>query len=210
MVQKQSPVEGIDRGSTALLVIDVANDCLHKDGYFAKVFGAELGFIRSVIPPIQRLMKTARVAGIPVLHIQTVFSPDYADFGLPKRPPRPRAMELKYLVKGTWGGQNIDELPVEEGDYVIEAKCYDKFRYTPLELILRNKGIRTLIFTGVNSYLCVESTVRTAADLGFRILIANDATAGINREFHDAAIRELDCWFGEVTTTEEIIQLMTK
>jgi ureidoacrylate peracid hydrolase len=203
--------EEIDKDSTALLIIDMQNDFLHDDGYIGKTSGSafDLEFRRAAIPYIKRLAQAMRELNVPVIYAQTAFEPDYADLGLPER-WRPPTEELQFAVKGTWGVQIVEELTPQPGDYIVEAKCFDKFLYTPLELILRNKGIKTLVFTGVGTNVCVETTLREATGRGFRAIVTSDGTAAATCEFHDAALKGIGFIFGAVMTCEEVIRLFTK
>lgn len=208
-------IEKIDKDSTALLIIDTQNDFLHDDGYLGKVLQKEIGFNlrirREMIPQIKRLAEAMREVGAPVIYCQTVLEPDYADLGIPiDELHLPRARELKFMVKGTWGSQIVEELTPQRGDYVVDAKCWSKFRYTPLELILRNKGIKTLIFTGGGTNGCVESTLRAATELRFQTITASDATRAGTPEWHEAGLKSIAFFFGAVMTCDEIIELLRK
>ncbi len=116
---------------------------------------------------------------------------------------------LATLQKGSWGAQIVDELNPEENDYIVSAKCYNKFLYSPLELYLRNQKVDTLIFTGVGTNACIQSTIRGAADLGFRIIVATDGTAAKSPEVHEAALKEIAITsLGELLTCDEVIKLI--
>ena len=202
-------IHRLQKNCTALLIIDMQNDFLHEEGYLGKVpeAGFNLKFRREAIPGIKRLAHATRQVGAPVIYCQTMFEPDYADLGLPLD-HMPRVRELGFIIEGTWGAQIVDELAPQKGDYVVEAKCFNKFDHTPLELILRNRGIKTVIFTGVGTNVCVESTFRAAVERGFQAIIASDATRAATPEFYRAGLDQIGFFFGAVMTCDQIIQLL--
>jgi nicotinamidase-related amidase len=92
-------------------------------------------------------------------------------------------------VKGTWGAAIVDELDPAEGDILIEGKRgLDTFASTNLDFILRNKGIDTVILGGFLTNCCVESTMRSAYENGYRVITLTDCTAATSAEEHDNAI----------------------
>lgn len=214
MKKQKFQAEPINKRTTALLVIDMQNDSLHDEGYLAKLAKIsdtkfDLAFRRSAIPGIRKLAHTFREMGIAVVYCQTMVEHDWSDSGMPRGLKRPQDTSLTYFVRGTWGAQIVDELAPAEKDYVVIGKCYNKFLYSALELYLRNKAIDTLIFTGVGTNACVQSTLRGAADLGFRTIVAIDGTAAKSPEIHEAALREIEVTtLGELMTSEAIVKLI--
>lgn len=190
------------------------NDSLHENGYLGKLSKMtqtefDLKYRRSVIPAINKLASAFRAMGITVVYCQTMLEPDWSDSGMPRMLHRPIGKGLTYFAKDSWGAQIVDELTPAKQDYVVLAKCYNKFLYSPLELYLRNKKVDTLIFTGVGTNACVQSTVRSAADLGFRIIVATDGTAAKSPEIHEAALKEIVITsLGELLTCDDIIKLI--
>lgn len=205
----------INKRSAALLIIDMQNDSLHDEGYLAKLARIsdtkfDLAFRRSAIPGIRKLARGFREIGAAVVYCQTVVERDWSDSGLPRLLKRPQVEGLTYFVRGTWGAQVVDELAPTEKDYVVIAKCYNKFLYSALELYLRNKAIDTLILTGVGTNACVQSTLRGAADLGYRTIVATDGTAAKSPEIHQAALKEIEnASLGELLTSEAILKLVS-
>ena len=214
MEKPNNQAEAINKGTAALLIIDMQNDSLHNDGYLAKLAKISdtkfnLEFRRSAIPGIRKLAHAFREMGIAVVYCQTSVERDWSDSGMPRALSRPQDIGLTYFVRGSWGVQIVDELAPTEKDYVVIAKCYNKFLYSALELYLRNKTIDTLIFTGVGTNACVQSTLRAAADLGFRTIVATDATAAKSPEIHKTALRDIQtASVGELLTSEAILKLI--
>ena len=206
--------KSLNKKTTALLIINMQNDSLHDEGYLAKLAKIsdtkfDLAFRRSAIPGIRKLAHAFREKGIAVVYCQTMVEHDWSDSGMPRGLKRPQDAGLTYFVRGTWGVQILDELAPTEKDYVVIAKCYNKFLYSALELYLRNKAIDTLVFTGVGTNACVQSTLRAAADLGYRTIGATDGTAAKSPEVHEAALREIEVTtLGELLTSEAILNLI--
>ena len=93
------------------------------------------------------------------------------------------------FVKGTWGAAIVDRLTPADGDIVIEGKRgLDTFASTNLDFILRSKGIETVILGGFLTNCCVESTMRSAYENGYRVITLTDCTAATSPEEHDNAI----------------------
>ncbi|MBW1854894.1 MAG: cysteine hydrolase, partial [Deltaproteobacteria bacterium] len=87
--------------------------------------------------------------------------------------------------------------------------AYGAFFQTPLDRILRNLGIKTLVMTGVATNYCVETTSREAVAYGYDIILVSDATATFDPEGHQATLKVITTGFGEVLNTEEVLNLLT-
>ena len=207
----------IEAKTTALLIIDMQNDYMWESFYPGKPRGdgvparkkkgpggPETEFMRATIPVITKLAQTMRGMGVPVIHCIVTFEPDHADDGTPPRAPE----KWHHLVKGTWGAQILDEFTPQKGDYVVEAKCQSKFPYTPLEIILRNKGIETLVFAGFNASVCVEATLRDAVTKGFRCIMTSDGTGSSSRQLQEDTLKRLHQNNATVMTCDEFVKLL--
>jgi ureidoacrylate peracid hydrolase len=182
----------IDPKKTALLVIDMQNDWILKEGAAAK-----LGFLLwqevekgRTIENIQRMVKVARDYAIPIFHVRTVYRRDFSDvantvtdFSLelrkrnPSKSPKDYMKDVCIVTGGTWGSKFVDELQPEESDYVITKKRSSAFYNTDLELHLNSIGVRTLIITGIATDGCVDATVHDAESRDFNIIVLTDCTA---------------------------------
>lgn len=111
------------------------------------------------------------------------------------------------VVRGTWGAQIVDSLTPGPDDHIISKRRYSAFYQTDLELCLRCWGIDTLIFTGVATEICVETTVRDAFIRDFDILVAGDAVASWDKEASRATLRTVEESFGAVLSCEKIVEL---
>lgn len=190
----------------ALLVIDVQNDFVHEQGKAASL-GADLRDAQLAVEKINSLIDGAHVARIPVFYLRTEHSlstdsPNYiARYGT-------RGFDADDLLcsPGTWGAGFYDGLtPPSDGDEVVTKYGYDGFQDTSLDDLLRTKRRTSLILAGVVTNLCVQTTAEHGFGLGYFITIVGDATAGDDAPSHEAALRNLETYFGRVMDVVEII-----
>lgn len=196
---------------SALLIVDMQNDAIRKDGYHGKNAekGApvDLDFLASPIPNIKRLAAAFRAADKPVIYVLMSLRPDYSDACFPYwRFDRP--VERGFHVEGTWGNQIIDELTPEKSDYMVVKKGYGGFHNTELEPLLRNLGVDTCVMTGVGTPICVGITVREGVSRNFRMVVVSDGTAALRRESHEAELRLLPHPLADVKTTDEVLEML--
>lgn len=104
----------------------------------------------------------------------------------------------------------IPELKPEQDDTLIIKTTNGTFSSTDLEHQLRNLGVNTVIIVGVVTHVCVENTARIAFDLGFDVFVVNDATAGWSPTLHDAALKGMELFFVNVTSTDELLKNLNK
>lgn len=202
----------------ALLVIDMQRDFCAPGGYAAHA-GLDIERLRAPIEPIRRLLVAARRCGLLVVHTREGHRADLSDLpetkrrrteacGAPIGTPGPMG---RLMVRGEYGNDLIDELQPEPGEPVIDKPGYSAFAHTDLELLLRNRGIRHLILTGVTTEVCVSSTLRHAVDLGFACLTVADACGSAYPTLHAAALSMIGVeggLFGEVITSNALIALL--
>jgi len=95
-------------------------------------------------------------------------------------------------------------------DPVVVKHRYNAFLNTDLDTILRANGIRTIVFTGVSTNCCVESTAREAFMRDYYVVVVDDATASYSRELHQAALKTLDALFGEITSIAALTEIWNR
>jgi ureidoacrylate peracid hydrolase len=187
---------------SALLVVDVQHDFIHPEGWAARHGSPSL---RQVIPPINRLIGAARAAGVPVVYILMEHGPA---MDLPNYRARyvARGMDGDILcAAGTWGARLDGEVtaPVA-GDLTVVRHSYDAFAGTTLHDLLRQRGVESVVGTGVVTNLCVQTTVQHAFALGYYVVIAEDATATPDPTVQAVTLANFRQYFGPVVPSQTI------
>lgn len=181
---------------TALLVVDMQNDFCHPDGYCCGDLGLDAAPVRAIIPALQNLMAWARENEIAIFWTKEAHAPDLSDVspskkvryqnaGYPVGAPGKRG---RFLVRGEFGAQVIDELVPLPGEFQIDKTAQSVFIESPIEALLRERGITHLLIGGVTTQCCVLATYRQASDLGFFALLLEDCCAAFEPREHQAAI----------------------
>ena len=117
--------------------------------------------------------------------------------------------EVPHCEAGTWGWNYYGDVRPRDGDCEIIKHRYDAFIDTDLDLVLRSRGIRTLIVCGVTTNVCVESTTRHAFFLDYYCVVPGDCVAAYGDGLHKMALRNIDFLFGEVADSDRIIESLS-
>lgn len=200
---------------TALVVVDMQNAYASPGGYL-DIAGFDIGGAAAVIDRIGTLIEAARRAGVAIVFFQNGWDPAYQEAGGPNSPNWHKSNALKtmrarpelagtLLAKGGWDYALVDALRPEPGDIVIEKPRYSAFFNTALDSRLRARGIRHLIFTGVATNVCVESTLRDGFFLEYFCTMVEDAVHHAGPDFvRQATIYNVETFFGWVTRVADV------
>ncbi|MGZ0247117.1 MAG: cysteine hydrolase family protein, partial [Alphaproteobacteria bacterium] len=152
---------------------------------------------------IGKLVEAARDIGVMVVWIKAIYDHDLL----------PAPMLTKMLAKGkgavccasgSWGADFYEIGPVD-GEQVVEKRCYSAFHNTQMDDILRRRGIKSLVMTGVATNVCVESTLREAFFHGYYIVMPPDCVGSANAYLHEASIKTVEQIFGYVPESDEVL-----
>ena len=195
----------VDPGHTAVLVIDVQNDFCAPGGHTEVNLGKDVADCQAVVDPIVRLVARARRAGAVVIWVKADYNRTYLSPPIHARQVA-RGVANAYCVAGTWGAELYRVSP-EDGDIVIEKHRHSAFIGTELEQILRDRGIRTVVFAGVQTHVCIESSLRDASARGYYVVVPGDCVGSFDRDLHDKTLRCVEMHFGDVVGSNDLLEL---
>jgi ureidoacrylate peracid hydrolase len=218
LAAKPEPVV-VDLAQTALVVVDMQNAFLSKGGMF-DLAGFDLSGAPAVINVNQSLLATVRNAGVRVVYLQMTYRPDMSDAGGPASPNYHKELGIvmmrnrpelagTLITENTWDWQIVDELTPQPGDHVIAKSRYSGFWGTNLDSYLRSENIRYLLFTGVATNVCVESTARDAFFAEYWPILVEDAMNHSGPDFNrEATLWNFEHVFGWVTNAENLTKAL--
>ena len=204
----------INPAETAVIVVDMQNAYASKGGY-VDLAGFDISGAEAAIEQTRKVLDAARTAGCTVVYFQNGWDKDYVEAGTSGSPNFHKSNALKtmrarpelkgtLLAKGTWDYAIVDALTPQPGDIVIPKTRYSGFFNTNIDSVLRSRRIRNLVFTGIATNVCVESSLRDAFHLEYFAVVLEDATHHAGPPFvREAALYNIEKFFGWVSTVAD-------
>ncbi|MGU3493261.1 cysteine hydrolase family protein [Xanthobacteraceae bacterium A53D] len=211
----------IDLARSALVIVDMQNDFLHPDGWFPRA-GVDVAPLLALVPKLQALAGAARQAGLPVIWLNWGVRADRAELSAamldkasaggtrpiyadPSVPGRGRI-----LVASDWGAEVIAELAPQDSELVVHKHRLSGFHDNEFDSILRNRGIDTLLFAGINIDRCVFSTLCDASFRGYGCLMVEDACATPSPQYvTDATLYLVRLLYGATLKANDLIAALS-
>lgn len=195
----------VSPGHTALVVIDMQNDFCADGGLVAKG-GRDVTAAQEMATRLPALIAAARGAGVLVVFVRNVYTTEgnfyLSDVWLEQAARRQGDGYTRVPVcrDGSWEGDFYGDVRPAPGDPIVTKHRYSAFYNTDLDTILRANGVRTVALTGVSTNVCVETTAREAFVRDYYVVLVGDGTAAYSGDEHDKTLKDIDRFFGEVTT----------
>jgi nicotinamidase-related amidase len=203
-----------DPNRMALVIIDMQRDFLEPGG-FGEALGNDVGQLRSAIPVVKDLLQTFRSLKLTVIHTLECHQADLSDCPTSKRLRGNGALTIgdvgpmgRILIKGEPGNAIIPALAPLAGEIVIYKPGKGAFYHTDLATHLESRGITHLIFTGVTTEVCVQTTMREANDRGYECLLIEEGTASYFPQFKQSTLEMIRAQGGIVGWTGAAADLL--
>ncbi|MFC1995342.1 cysteine hydrolase family protein [Chloroflexota bacterium] len=202
----------VNPSHTALIVVDVQNDFCAEGGMMDRE-GMDLSMTRAMVPRLVKFIDKARKVGLgAIIYIQNIYNAEsnyyLSDVWLEQALRRRRGSYVDYPVcaKNSWNGDFYGGIKPLPNEVIVNKHRFSAFQDTDLDLILRSKGIRTLIMSGIATNVCVETTSRVGFMKDYYIVFLKDCTATYSVEFHNNTLKTIDAFFGQVVDSNEVVQ----
>lgn len=184
----------LDFTKCALIIIDMQRDFVSPGG-FGESLGNDVSPCTAIVPTISKLLNAFRAAKLPVIHTRECHKPDLSDCPrskLERGNPNLKIGDVgpmgRILVAGEFGADIVPELAPMDGEVVLDKPGKGAFYATDLHALLQERGVEQLVFTGVTTEVCVQSTMREANDRGYDCLLITDATESYFPKFKEVTI----------------------
>jgi nicotinamidase-related amidase len=208
----------LDPAGVALVVIDMQRDFLESGG-FGETLGNDLTPVKEIVPTVAALLALFRARGWLILHTRECHAPDLSDCPPAKRlrgAPSLRIGDVgpmgRILVRGEPGADIVPELAPLAGEIVIDKPGKGMFYATDAAERLKARGVKQLVFAGVTTEVCVQTSMREANDRGYECLLISDATASYFPAFKQAALEMIRAqgaivgWTAPLAALKEVVK----
>jgi ureidoacrylate peracid hydrolase len=185
------------------------NDFCADGGFIAKIKGRDVSVAKPLAGRIGKLLGAARAAGVMPIWIRAIYDPKYLSAPVLAKQEENGVAGIVVCGEGTWGAGYFEIAPTP-GEFEVVKHRYSAFSCTELDNILRDHNIRTLVFSGVQTNVCVESTLRDGLMNGYYTVVPADCVASDNAQLHEASLANIRALFGDVTDCKTLIGLWSK
>ncbi|MEO8668106.1 MAG: isochorismatase family cysteine hydrolase [Bauldia sp.] len=174
----------------ALIALHFQNDICHPDGRIPFSLNRNTPEAEAFLAASARALAAARKKGWTIAHVHIGFADDYSDLPWNSRLFR-KAADFGAVKRGSWGAAPFAGFEPLPGEIVISRPCNSAFHNTGLEALLRQAGVDRLHVMGLATQFSVESTVRAASDMNYRVAILADCCAAADMDAHRASLKTL-------------------
>lgn len=195
-----------------LLVVDMQNGFCSVGGTFDK-FGFNIKPYRAIIPELERLIVYMRTKAVPIYYSKALREASGLDcmdkvHQIIPESRRERIEKMPLCIRGTWDSDIIEELKPRPEDYIVEKRRDSVFQDTEFDLWLKAFKADTIIFTGVDTYICVESRVRDAFNKGYDVIVVADGVASRDPRHHKSTLEQIGEAFGWVVSADQLVSMI--
>ena len=193
----------------ALLVIDMQNGFVSK-GCSYDLMGLNVSKYNDVVPSLKRLIAFCRKVKMPIFYSQAVREESGIDLLTKSHRILPKSREERIkrrpiCIRGSWDAEIVQELKPNFDDHVVIKRRDSVFQDTEVEVWLRSLGIDSIIFAGIDTSICVESSLRDAFNHGYDVVLISDATASNNLNHYNSTLDNIRNYYGLVMNLDEFI-----
>ncbi len=199
-----------------LIVVDMQNGFVSKGGSYDRL-GMNIENYQKTIPKIKELISFCRKESIPIFYTEAIREPSGIDLLinihniLPKtREERLQKKNIPICVRGTWDAQTIDEIMPTDEDLILLKRRDSAFQDTELRMWLNSLKINTLIFCGIDTSICVETSLRDGFNIGYDVILISDATASGMNKHYDTTIERVRDYYGIVTDLSDLQKIIKR
>jgi ureidoacrylate peracid hydrolase len=170
------------------------------------------GEYRKIIPAVQELLSFCRSKNIPIFYTEAVREASGIDLLLNVHRILPKTREerlrIPICVRGTWDADIIDEIKPNENDHIIIKRRDSAFQDTELRVWLQSVGINTLIFCGVDTSICVETSLRDGFNLGYDVILVSDGTSSGIKKHYETTLERVHDYYGLVMDLSSLKKML--
>jgi len=198
--------EQVRPGHTALIVVDPQKDFCADDGAVASVMGSDVSRIQAAVERLNPFIEKARETGLALFWTRSALSKEKTNpVHRYRRSPTGKIIIAREGSEGAdWYTEIVKPLPSE---HIITKRHYDAFEDTELDHLLRVNGIRTLIFTGFTTNVCVETTARHGYIKGYYVILVSDCSDAPTEQEHESTLYNINKYFGRVVLSSEVMEI---